>query len=484
MSRRHLYAVILAGGSGTRFWPVSRERFPKQLLQIIGEETLIQQTVRRALKAVPAQNICVVTNVSQAETIKWQLSNWNNELNFVLEPASRNTGPAIGLAALRLLRRDPDALMLVVPADQVIKGDRKFKQAVSFGHRLAQQGALVTFGIRPTGPETGYGYILPDMRSCLGTMDSLSGYKVKRFVEKPDLNKAMRFFKDGRYLWNSGMFLWRADELIEEFARHQPALLKGLRALENMFEAGRSNERLADRYRRLKSVSIDYGVMERSTRATVIPVDFSWLDVGSWSSLEKILPRDKQGNVRTGNIVDVESHGSVFFATKRLVCSIGLSEMVVVDTPDATLVCPKSRSQEVKGLVEVLKEKGAPEHLEHRVVYRPWGSYTILEDGKGYKVKRLTLLPGGRLSLQMHHRRSEHWVVIAGTGRVTRDGTVFELKPGESTGIPKQTRHRLENPGTVPLEVIEVQYGTYLGEDDIVRYQDDYGRPSPSYRRA
>ena len=478
MSLSHLYPVILASGSGTRFWPVSRERFPKQLLRIIGEETLIQQTVRRVLKAVPPQNVWIVTNALLDETIKLQLSDWKNELagNFVIEPESRNTGPAIGLAALRLLHRDPDATMLVLPADHVIKGDRKLRQAVAFGYRLAQQGVLVTFGIRPTRPETGYGYIQPDERNPLRTSKALAGYKVKRFVEKPDLKKAKRFLETGRYLWNSGMFMWRADTFIEEFVLHQPTLLKGLRAIDEMIESGGSSEQLGRRYKRIKSVSIDYGLMEQSTRSAVIPVTFSWLDVGSWGSLEDVMRRDKRGNVMTGNVVDIDSRGSIFFAAKRLVGSIGLSDMVVVDTPDATLVCPKSRSQEVKSLVEVLRKRGAPEHVEHRVIYRPWGSYTVLEEGKGYKVKRIRILPGRRLSLQMHHQRCEHWVVIAGRARVIRDTKVFELGPGESMGIPKQARHRLENPDTVPLEIIEVQYGAYVGEDDIVRFQDDYGR--------
>ncbi len=478
MKPSHLYAVILAGGSGTRFWPASRERFPKQLLQIVGEGTLIQQTVRRVLKAVSAQNICVVTNAFQAEIIKLQLSNWKDELadNFVLEPESRNTAPAIGLAALRLLRRDPDATMLVLPADHVIKGDKKFKQAVFFGYQLAQQGALVTFGVQPTRPETGYGYLQPNKRSCLGTFGLLSGYKVRRFVEKPDLRKAQQFLEAGRYLWNSGIFVWRADTLVEEFACHQPTLLKGLQTIEKMVEAGQLGEQRANRWKRLKSVSIDHGLMERSTRAAVIPVEFSWLDVGSWSSLEKIMPRDKRGNVRTGNVVDIDSENSVFFATKRLIGSIGLSNMVVVDTPDATLVCQKSRAQEVKVLAEILRKRRSPEHLEHVAVYRPWGSYTVLEEGRGYKVKRISVLPCRRLSLQMHHQRNEHWVVIAGTGRVTCGNKVFDLNPGESAGIPKQTKHRLENPGKVPLEIIEVQHGPCVKEDDIVRYHDDYGR--------
>ncbi len=472
---RRLYAIILAGGSGARFWPASRERFPKPLLHVTGEETLIRQTVRRALKVVPAQNVYVVTNTFQAETIKLQLSNWQSELagNVVLEPEGRNTAPAIGLAALRVLRRDAGATMLVLPSDHVITGDGKFKQAVSFGSRLARQGALVTFGIRPTGPETGYGYIQPDRRSPLQTSGTLVGYKVRRFVEKPDLKKARRLLKSGRYLWNSGMFVWRADSLVEELALHQPALLKGLRAIDKMVEAGEPANMFHKRYKRLDAVSIDDGLMVRSTRAAVIPVEFSWLDVGSWGNLETLLPQDQRGNVKIGNIVDIDSRNSFFFATKRLVGSVGLSNMVVVDTPDATLVCPKSRAQDVKVLVRILRRRGALEYLEHTKVDRPWGSYTVLEEGKGYKVKRISVLPGRRLSLQMHDRRSEHWVVIAGTARVTREETVYELGPGESTEIPRQTRHRLGNPGPLPLEIIEVQYGDYVGEDDIVRYQDD-----------
>lgn len=482
MRQAHLYAVILAGGSGTRFWPMSRERFPKQLLQIIGEETLIQQTVRRMLRSVSVNNICVVTNHFQAESIKLQLSEWKDELadNFILEPEGRNTAPAIGLTALRLMRRDPDATMLVLPADHVIHGDAKFKKAISLGYQLAQQGSLVTFGIQPTKPETGYGYIQPNRRSRLGTLGALSGYKVARFVEKPDMKKAQQYVRSGNYYWNSGIFLWRASTVLEEFAQHQPALLRGLKAIDAMMEAGQIGNKFAARYKKLESLSIDYGIMEQSSRSAVVPVDFSWSDVGSWGSLEEVAPRDKRGNVKTGNVVDLDSTNTVFFADKRLVGAIGLSDMVVVDTPDATLVCPKSRSQDVKKLVEELKRRGAPEHLEHLTIHRPWGSYTILEEGPGYKVKRISVLPGGRLSLQLHHKRSEHWVVIAGTARVTCGDKVSNLGPGKSTAIPVETKHRLENPGSVPLEIIEVQNGPYLGEDDIVRFQDDYGRSKKS----
>jgi mannose-1-phosphate guanylyltransferase/mannose-6-phosphate isomerase len=486
MKQPHLYAVILAGGSGTRFWPMSRERFPKQLLQIIGEETLIQQTVRRVLKSVAIHHICIVTNHFQAESIKLQLSEWKDDLadNFVLEPEGRNTAPAIGLAALRLIRRDPDATMLVLPADHVIHGDTKFKNAISLGYQLAQEGRLVTFGIQPTKPETGYGYIQPNRRIRLGTQGTLSGYKVARFVEKPNVKKAQQYIRAGNYYWNSGIFLWRASTVLEEFAQHQPVLLRGLQAIDKMMESGKLGNQFAARYKKLPSVSIDYGIMEQSSHSAVVPVDFSWSDVGSWGSLEEVVPRDKRGNVKIGNVVEFDSENTVFFTDKRLVGAIGLSDMVVVDTPDATLICPKSRSQDVRKLVEELKRRGAPEYLEHLTIHRPWGSYSILEEGPGYKVKRISVLPGGRLSLQLHHKRSEHWVVIAGTARVTCGKKISDLGPGKSMSIPVETKHRLENPGKILLEIIEVQNGPYLGEDDIVRYQDDYGRSQKALRRV
>jgi len=476
--QNHLYPVIMAGGSGTRFWPLSRQLFPKQLLRIMGDETLIQQTMRRVVCASTPNRVIISTNPAQAESIRVQLNEWKDALtdNFVLEPEGRNTAPAIALVALELLRRDPDAIMVVVPADHIVKGQRDFDAAVSLASNLAAQGLLVTFGIQPIRPETGYGYIKPNRKTILAKQGKLKGHPVARFVEKPNATKAAQYLKAGGYYWNSGMFVWRAATILEEIRRHQTALFRGIEKIGRLMQQQASRSAIDEEYRQLPSVSIDTGVMEKSTKAAVVPVTFRWSDVGSWGSLDEVASKDKTGNVVVGRVVDIDSQRSIVYGDRRVVATIGLRDMVVVDTPDATLVCPKSRAQDVKSIVEILKQQGAPEHLEHLTVHRPWGSYTVLEEGRGYKVKRVTVNPGGRLSLQMHHKRSEHWVVIAGTARVTRGDEVFDLKIGHSTEIPVETRHRLENPGQETLHIIEVQNGPYLGEDDIVRFQDDYGR--------
>src|SRR5439155_9630567 len=474
----HLYAVILAGGSGTRFWPLSRQLYPKQLLRILGDKTLIQQTMDRVLPCVPAGRILISTNPAQADSIRFQLGEWKDELshNFVIEPEARNTAPAIALAAIELIKRDPEAVMLVLPADHVIKGDKKFQAAVALGTELATEGYLITFGIKPVRPEIGYGYIQPNRRARLASRGGLVGYPVARLVEKPDAKKAARYLQAGNYYWNSGIFVWRASTILDELARHQPALARGMKKIGELKKSEEGSSEMAQLYQRLTPVSIDHGVMEQSSRAAMIPVDFAWSDIGSWSSLGEVAPRNDSGNLVSGRVVDLDSRDSILYADRRLVATIGLSGMVVVDTPDATLICPKTRSQDVKKVVEILKRQGAPEHLEHLTVFRPWGSYTVLEEGPGYKVKRVTVNPGGRLSLQLHHQRSEHWVVITGTARVTRGEEVFDLHVSQSTAIPVETKHRLENPGSDTLHIIEVQNGPYLGEDDIVRFSDDYGR--------
>jgi mannose-1-phosphate guanylyltransferase / mannose-6-phosphate isomerase len=406
------------------------------------------------------------------------LSEWKEALrnNFVLEPEGRNTAPAIALVALELVRRDPDAIMVVVPADHIVKGQRDYDAAVSLASNLAGEGLLVTFGIRPIRPETGYGYIKPDPKTVLAKQGKLKGHPVARFVEKPNEAKAAQYLKAGDYYWNSGMFVWRAATILDEIRRHQSALFRGIEKIRRLTEQNASQSTIDAAYRTLPSVSIDTGVMEKSTKAAIVPVAFRWSDVGSWGSLDEVASKDRSGNVMVGRVVDFDSRRSIFYGDRRVVATIGLTDMVVVDTPDATLVCPKSRAQDVKKVVELLRHQGAPEHLEHVTVQRPWGSYTVLEEGPGYKVKRVTVNPGGRLSLQMHHKRSEHWVVIAGTARVTRGDELFDLKVGHSTEIPVETPHRLENPGQEVLHIIEVQHGPYLGEDDIVRFHDDYGR--------
>jgi mannose-1-phosphate guanylyltransferase / mannose-6-phosphate isomerase len=478
MNESHVYPVIMAGGSGTRFWPLSRQLFPKQLLKIIDDETLIQQTMRRVVAAAPAERVMISTNPPQAESIRVQLSEWKDALkdNFVLEPEGRNTAPAIALVALHLMRRDPNAVMLVVPADHIVKGQKDFDAAVALAASLADQGLLVTFGIKPIRPETGYGYIKPDLKRALGKRGALKGYRVGRFVEKPNAVKAAQYLKAGDYYWNSGMFVWRAATVLEEIRRHQPALARGIEQIARLMEQNASRAAVDEAYRALPSISIDTGVMEQSGKAAMVPVSFKWSDVGSWGSLDEVATKDKAGNVVGGRVVDIGSQRSIVYGGRRVVATIGLTDMVVVDTPDATLVCPKSRAQDVKRIVDILRQQGAPEHLEHLTVHRPWGSYTVLEEGPGYKVKRVTVNAGGRLSLQMHHKRSEHWVVIAGTARVTRGEDVFDLQIGQSTAIAVETKHRLENPGPDTLHIIEVQNGPYLGEDDIVRFKDDYGR--------
>ncbi len=479
MARNHaLYPVIMAGGSGTRFWPLSRHLFPKQLLRIGGEHTLIQQTMRRVLGSAPASNVLISTNAAQADLIRVQLADWKDDLTegFVLEPEGRNTAPAIALAAMEVLTRDPDGLMLVVPADHVVTGQRDFDAAVQLASQLAIEGHLVTFGIRPIRPETGYGYIKPNGKKLLGKQGRLRGYSVQKFVEKPNATKAAQYVKAKHYFWNSGMFVWRAATILEEIRRYQPSVAEAMDRIRDLKSSKAPKQAVDEIYRTIRSVSIDTGVMERSSKAAVVQVTFKWSDVGSWGSLDEVAAKNKAGNVVTGRVIDVESEHSIVYADRRVVATIGLKDMVVVDTPDATLVCPKSRAQDVKKIVDILKQQQAPEHLEHVTVQRPWGSYTVLEEGPGFKVKRVTVNPGGRLSLQMHHQRSEHWVVIAGTARVTRDHDVFDLKVGESTAIPVKTMHRLENPGQETVHIIEVQNGPYLGEDDIVRFKDDYGR--------
>ncbi len=393
--------------------------------------------------------------------------------HFIAEPEARNTAAAIGLAAVILARKDPAAVMVVMPADHVILKSAVFAKAVRAATRLAGEDWLVTFGIKPLKPETGYGYI---RRGGL-LKKGLPGYRVDRFTEKPNLATAKRYLSNGRYYWNSGIFVWKASAILAAIQDFQPKLYRGLITIQNALGTSDEEKTIDKVYGQLDSVSIDYGVLERLHKnLAVLPVEIGWSDVGSWTAIDQISRRDSMGNVTVGNVIDLDSRNSILYADKRLVATIGLEDLVVVDTEDATLVCHKSRVQDVRKVVETLKQRNAEEHLVHRTVWRPWGSYTVLENGDQYKIKRIVVHPRARLSLQLHHRRSEHWVVVTGTARVTRGEAVYDLAVNESTYIPMNTKHRIENPGETPLQIIEVQNGPYLGEDDIVRFQDDYGR--------
>ena len=472
-----MFAVIMAGGSGTRFWPLSREKMPKQLLKIGGEDTLIQQTVDRVLPLIGQKNIFIVTNQDLAVDITTQLGarfggSW--EQNFILEPAAKNTAPALGLSALHLNRIDPEGIMVVLSADHAIRNIDAFRDCIRTAEKAALRDYLVTLGIKPTRPETGYGYIKSGEPCRDAGTDGVS--RVERFVEKPDSTTAQGYLRSGQYYWNSGMFVWKVRTFLTEIERHMPSLHQGLLEIQKSIGSGRVPETVASVFSRLEPVSIDYGVMEKTDRAAVVPADIGWSDVGSWTALEEVTEKDSSGNIITGNVIDIGSAESVIYAEKRLVATIGLRDTIVVDTPDATLVCSRDRAQDVKKVVEELKKRKAEEHLTHRTVHRPWGNYTVLEEGDRYKIKRIVVIPGAKLSHQLHHHRSEHWVVVSGTARVTNGDKEYDVHTNESTYIPMSTKHRLENPGKVPLQIIEVQNGEYLGEDDIVRFDDDYNR--------
>ncbi len=465
------YIVIMAGGSGTRFWPLSREAMPKQLLRIDGEETLIQQTIIRVRPLIPTDHIHIVTNKSQADQIRYQVPELNRD-NFIIEPAAKNTAAAIGLAAVYLNHHNVDSVMGILPADHVIKNKEAFLDTMECAFTAAREGYLITIGIKPVRPETGYGYI----HAGEPLNPSTGIFYVDRFTEKPDIDTAKKYVADGHYFWNSGMFVWKTSVIITEIERHMPSLGAGLKEIRSAIGSSDEGSIISKVFAGLESVSIDYGIMEKSDKVVVIPADLGWSDVGSWTALDDISPKDARGNVIAGNVVDVESRNSIIYASNRLVATAGLKDMVVVDTEDATLVCHKDRAQDVKKIVDELKKRGAEEHLTHRTVIRPWGSYTLLEKGDRYKIKRIEVNPGARLSFQMHYHRSEHWVVVSGTAKVRRGEEEFFVNPNESTYIPMETKHRLENPGRIPLQMIEVQNGEYLEEDDIVRFDDAYGR--------
>jgi mannose-1-phosphate guanylyltransferase / mannose-6-phosphate isomerase len=464
-----LFGIILAGGSGTRFWPLSRAQCPKQVLPLFGPASMVQSTIARLLPRIPAPRLAVVTNAAQADLIRLELfrKGWH-DIKLWEEPYGRNTAAAVGLAAVLMGPEADSDIMAIFPADHFIPDQASLLAALDQGAILAHDGFLVTFGITPTRPDIGYGYIKAGER----LEAYANGLHCLQFVEKPEFPKAQAFLQEGSYYWNSGIFIFRRDVLLAAIKQHLPALHQGLVRLQENRTAW-----LDEVYRQLPSISLDHGVIEKADNVVVLPVDMGWSDVGTWGALYELLPKDERGNVIIGQtVLDRDSHDSLVFSQQRLVATIGLNNIIVVDTADATLVCHRERAQEVKDLVTDLTRQNMVEAILHPTVERPWGRYTVMDSGPGYQVKQIVVDPGKRLSLQLHQRRAEHWVVVQGTALVTIGQEQKLVKSNESVFVPLKTPHRLENPGDEPVGIIEVQTGSYLGEDDIVRLADDFWR--------
>lgn len=460
--------VILSGGSGTRLWPLSRGQYPKQFLPLVSDKTMLQETWHRLEGLTDLAAPIAVCNEDHRFIVAEQLREINVKPQAImLEPVGRNTAPAVALAALAA---KPDEVLLILPSDHVILDINSFQQAATLAQQLAEKDHLVTFGIVPTHPETGYGYIK------LG-IASHNAYTVEAFVEKPNLAIAQTYLNSGDYLWNSGMFAFKARVFLQELGKFNPEMLEVCQRAFN--EAQRDTDFVrvaADIFASCPADSIDYAVMEKTASAMVIPLDAGWNDVGSWSALWEVTRKDAQGNATRGDVMTVDSHNSFIHSENKLIAAIGIRDLVIIETDDAVMVAPKDRVQDVKLLVDKLKLNKRPEADSHRKVYRPWGFYDTIDIGADHKTKRILVKPGAKLSLQMHHHRAEHWVVVKGTALVSKGDEQILLTENQSTFIPIGVTHRLENPGIIPLEIIEVQSGSYLGEDDIVRFLDHYGR--------
>lgn len=464
--------IILSGGSGKRLWPLSRTTYPKQFLPLNSELTMMQETLGR-LSGLEISDTQVICNEEHRFLVAEQVRQMGVKASIVLEPVGRNTAPAIALSALHLKAQgNTDTIMLVLAADHVIDNVGAFHASINTAFPQAEAGKLVTFGVVPTEPATGYGYIKGSTNTNADPVMSVSA-----FVEKPNLETAQAYLESGDYFWNSGMFMFRVDRYLEELGTHRPDILdsciQAMKGTSNDMDFVRVDR---DAFATCPDDSIDYAVMENTEQAVVVPLDAGWSDVGSWSALWDVKEKDAANNVSVGDVILEDTVNSFVYGQDRLVTTLGVEDLVVVDTPDALLVATKSRVQDVKKVVSKVAASGRSEHLQHREVYRPWGKYDSIDSGSRYQVKRITVKPGARLSLQMHHHRAEHWVVVKGTAEVRCGEKTMLLSENESTYIPLGEVHQLHNPGKVPLEIIEVQSGAYLGEDDIIRYEDNYGR--------
>jgi mannose-1-phosphate guanylyltransferase len=464
--------VVMAGGSGTRLWPLSRQLNPKQFLSLVDDDlTMLQATIKR-LDGLECSAPCLICNESHRFLAAEQLRQLGlSEINIILEPVGRNTAPAIALAALQAVSAGDDPVMLVMAADHLIQNVEAFQSSVKVGLALAETGKLVTFGIKPAYPETGYGYLK------IGRSVGVGGFKVDGFIEKPDIETAKIYLDDGGYFWNSGMFMFQASRYLEELEKFNPQILSMCRdATANGVRDMNFTRVGQEAFSCCPDISIDYAVMEKTADAVMVSLDAGWSDIGSWSALFDAGIKNADGNLLKGDVITDKTTGCYVHAAHRLVCTLGVEDLIIVETKDAVLVAHKDHVQSVKTIVDRLKDERRYEHINHREVYRPWGVYDSIDHGERYQVKRITVKPGGKLSLQMHHHRAEHWVVVSGTAKVTNGDKTYLVTENQSTYIPVGQIHSLENPGAIPLELIEVQSGSYLGEDDIVRLKDVYGR--------
>ena len=461
-----MYGIILAGGSGSRLWPLSRELYPKQLLKLNSKHSLLESTFLRLNEIMPYENIISVTNTKHTGDVKTQLGAIFTDVKVLSEPVAKNTAPAIALSVKYLLDKGSDDVVLIVPSDHLIKDTKAFKQTVLEGEKLAKLGYIVTFGVEPTSPNTGYGYIktLP--------MQNSSGLNVDKFKEKPDLKTAQKYLEDGGYYWNAGIFMFKASVFMDALKQYEPKIYE----VAQEFDFKKNEQIDYNTFEKMPSISVDYAVMEKAKNIALIPIKSDWNDLGHWEAIYEINEKDKSDNVKIGNVHTQDCKNSLFYSSNRLIAGVGVEDMVVIETSDAILACKKETAQDVKKIYDKLKEIKDETHLVHNTVYRPWGYYTVLNQGEGYLTKMICVSPNAQLSLQSHNFRSEHWVVLSGTARVTLEEKNFMLKAGSSIDIPVKAKHSLANPYKQELKIIEVQKGDKLIEDDIIRYKDIYGR--------